>query len=839
MNCSRNLRSPLRVAKGAQPRARSIACGFALALVIASMAITSSADAAPPKITRLSLRGFQAGGTTRVNVGGTGLEGSPRLLLGVPIKEQKLVGPERSNALVFDVTLDGAAAPGVYHLRVQTTDGVSAAELVTIDPLPQMIAPTESAKPLTLPIAVHGLLAGAGVQETAFVGRKGETITIDLLARRFGSKLRPVVHLYDAQRRPLAWSLPQTALAGDVRLTATLPADGQYLVGVHDLTYAAPSNAYYRLAIGTFDFADAVYPPVVARGGSPTLELLGRFGKQSTARLDATSAAAALASSGGEWSGDLRPLPWPKGAAAIGLRPRIQLSDLPELTEEQSVAAGRKHDVLPLAICGRLQQPGEADVYEVTASGKVRVELFADRLGSPLDATLELLNDKGARAALADDVVGPDPRLDYEVPAKAGPLKIVVTDAVGRGGDAYVYRLVVTPLDAAGAPADFRLTFFDDTHHLAPNGSKVFRVAAERAGYDGPIQLKVAGLPAGIAASPVEIPAGADGAFVELRRTGAAKDAAFGQMTIRGEATDGKRKLIRVAESAVHPLGRLQPWLKGDLVAATTQGGPAFSVAWNDDSAAKSDEPRLYLGTDEKLVLKMERSPEAVGTLRLSLITTQTVPGPEGPAAQAATLIRTVAATSNFAGGKNAKPTGEIAVRIPPDLRTAAYDLAFRAELLSADEKTVLGEAFTPPRRFRAVPPLELAVDGLPNGPPPPAKSGASVAYTGTVKRLRDYTGDVTVTLGGLPANVTAPSMILKGKTEKFRLELKLPANLPPQTFDQLTAVATITPDNRRVNNAAKVEVPLPPLTVPGAEGAKPAAAKPAAKSPAPKSKQK
>jgi hypothetical protein len=49
--------------------------------------------------------------------------------------------------------------------------------------------------------------------DTSTVAEDSNETTIDVLAKRFGSKLRPVVHLYDSAKHQLAWSLPQTALA--------------------------------------------------------------------------------------------------------------------------------------------------------------------------------------------------------------------------------------------------------------------------------------------------------------------------------------------------------------------------------------------------------------------------------------------------------------------------------------------------------------------------------------------------------------------------------------------------------------------------------------------------
>jgi hypothetical protein len=810
-----------------------LVCDFAA--LAALFALAANLEAAPPRITKLSVRGFQAGGTTRVSLQGTNLDGDAKLVLGAPVKSQERVGKSTATAAEFDVTLDPAVPTGVYHLRVRTADGLSPAELVTIDGLPQQAAATNAATAIAkIPAAVHGSLSGAAVQEINFTGKQGETITVDVLAARFGSKLRPVVHLYDTERRQLAWSPPQTALAGDARVTVTLPADGKYTVAVHDLAYAAPTPGHFRVAIGALDYVDQVFPPVVAATASAPLELIGRFSREATTTLSATAAAKILAANNSPLGND-RPLPWPGKSAAVGLRPHVALSDLPELIEGATLADSRALPSPPVAVSGRLSQPGEVDLYylELAASEKVQVEVVADRYGSPLDASLEVRDAKGARLAQSDDVVGPDPRLEYTAPKEGAKVTLVVSDALRRGGADGIYRLVVTRLDDAAPRADFRLTVADDTHNVPRGGSKLLRVAVERRGYGGAIRLSVAGLPAGLTAAPVEIPAGGDGALIEIRQTGKESGESFA-VTVVGETNGAKPALVRRAESSIHPLARLQPWLAGESAAAVMGTAAPLAVAW--DAAAAADSAKLYLGTDDKFVVQLQRDPAAKGAVRLSLLTTQPTPAGLNANQAAQQMLRGVAATVDVKPDAK-KPTAEFAVRIPADLRQADYDVALKAELLSADGKTVVAEAYTTPRRLSAAVPIEVKPDAV--KPVTMAKGPTAVALTGELKRLQGYAGDVTLTLTGLPKEATpVQPLVLKAKDAKYKLEFRLPPTYAAARLDGLKLVAAITPDNRRANNAGSTEIVLPPIEIigsaaPSANANPAAAAKPARTKPA------
>lgn len=640
----------------------------------------STAAAAPPKIAALTLRGLQAGGTTHITIRGAALLPEPRLVLDLPVASQTVTGTPRADLVEFDVTLAAAVEPGVYNLRLSTAEGITGPELVTIDRLPQRLAAAAN-QVESLPVALHGVAQGAVVQESKFAGHKGEAIVVDVLARRFGSKLRPVVHLYDSSRRQLAWSLPSTELSGDARLALQLPADDTYTVAVHDLTYAGQAPGYYRLAIGQLDYVDQVFPPVISRQNSLGLDLIGKFGAQPAQRLDAGAVAQHL-SSVGTTAGDYRLLAWPAGSTPVGLRPYVTWSDAAELAEGQSLDASRQLPALPVAVSGRLGEAGEADVYfvDVAEGEKLRAEVFADRIGSPVDAVVEARDAKGARLAVNDDAAGPDPRLDYVVPKGTARLGIAVLDANRRGGVHCIYRLVVSRSDALPPPG-FTLGIFEDTHLVPSDGSKVLRVAAERVNYDGPIALSVEGLPAGFSAPPVEIPARAAGALVEIRRAAGGEPAGAGpcgRIVIRGKSVPaalpaGHAEIVGTAELTGHPLAHLQPWMKYDLAVAGTRSPVAFSAAWGDVPA----EPVAYLGLETTLPVRLQRGPGANGVVRLSLLASQVGTAVNGQV-NPQTLIRGTVATRD----------------IPLDAGVkAAIDKLAQAEKALADAEKKLSDA--------------------------------------------------------------------------------------------------------------------------------------------------
>jgi hypothetical protein len=861
MNCLVNRRAGISRYRKPRQAGLSFACGFALIILLA----TSTAFAAPPRITRLLVRGLQTDGTTRVSVQGADLLDEPRLLVDLPIVSQKVVGTPKANAVDFDVTLGKDVTPGVYHLRLANSEGITSPEVVAVDHLPQRPTPAANAEPEKLPTAVHGVVTGSNVQEIRFAGRKGDAITIDVMARRLGAKLRPVVHLHDSQRQQIAWSLPNTALAGDCRVNVTLPADDTYSVAIHDLTYAAAAPSHFRVAIGAFDYVDQVFPAVVNHASSTSLELMGRFGKAAFAKLDATAAAKSATAGKDGVLGDWRPVAWPGGSSPVGLRPRVQVSEQNELVEGESVGADRQLPALPVAVNGQLSAAGEEDVYHVAVAegDKLRCELFAERLGSPVDGTLELRNDKGARLVANDDTVGADPRVEYTVAKGVTKVTIAVVDSLRRGDASCVYRLVVAKADAK--VNDFRLTMFDDTHHLAQDGSKVLRIEAERQGYEGPIQLRVDGLPPGFAPPATEIPAGASGALLLIQRQStSAQPAPPGRLIVRGESVGTQPIITRAASLTTSPIGELQPWLSYDVAVAPLNKPQPLKVAWD-----AQDEKSLYFGLDRKLTVRFERQPGAIGPVRLSLVTSQVPPivnrqvnvnqtirgsvatvdlpleapvktandavvaaekaladlaklkPKEAETAKHAESLKTATTKRDEAVKKlreaeaKQKTTAEFIVIVPGDLKPTDYDLSIKAELRSLDNQTVVAEAYAAPLRLAGRAPLEIALAPAEESTITlDAKSGATIALTGDLKRLGGFAGDVTVTLEGLPAGVAAPRQVLKAKEDKLRLEYKLPANFAAERIEGVRIAATMIPDARRANINAKLELPLAPLSL-------------------------
>jgi hypothetical protein len=746
---------------------------------------TETATAAP-QISNLSLRGLQTGATTRLTIDGTDLLPNPRIVLPVPLTAQMVKAGATANRIEIEVTLPAQVPPGMYQLRVANPKGISNAVLIGIDDLAQLPFGPQVSR---LPAALHGNLADSATLQTSFVGKKGQRIVVDLEARRLGAAIDPVVDLYDPRHVQVAWSQGISALAGDARLEAILPADGPYTIEFRDILYRAGNPNYFRLKIGELHYADLVYPLGARRGAKAAFELLPRA-LPSGQRLEVDLSAAV---------GDV-PVPFPRVPGLTGAAPRIYVGDFPEVVELDPPQGRLQEVTVPAVINGRISKPGEEDRYRLVVKPgmRLRFDVLANRAGSPLDGVLSLRNEAGAQLAASDDRPDTvDPGLDFTVPNGMTALVAALSDLQGHGGSQYVYRLAVTPVDHP----DFNLMAFEDRHLVPQGGAAVARVRVNRAGYNGAIKLSVQELPEGVVVSGDEIPARATDTLLSFLAPANLSPTAV-VVKVIGTSTDPAVPLRRPALLPETTITRHQPWLRAEVGFAVTEPAP-FRIAW--DGADSS----FAIGSTYPAKVRITRGQGSTGPVRLSLLTSQVVPRtPDGKQEDRNRAVR-VEGTPVIAGGQM---EGAVPIIVPGDLPTLPYDLAIRAELLSTDSKTVLATAVTPSRRFLAVQPFSLQ---LASAATVEAKSGAGPTgkLTGKVVRAGGFNKPVTVALAGLPPELPAPMVTLTGDRSDFELPVAFPygSKLGPLPNVKLVATSPAAPNRVVKSNEIAVTVQVVP----------------------------
>ncbi|MFO0864554.1 MAG: hypothetical protein U0744_07880 [Gemmataceae bacterium] len=739
------------------------------------MFLAAPVIAAEPAIRAVNVRGLQIGGTTTLVIDGDNFGKAPRLLLPHPAT-QTLKPASTDKQATFDVALPADSPAGYWNLRVVTEGGVSLPVLIGVDRLPQKAL---SATVESVPIALHGAVNGATPAVAKFVGKGGQLVIVEVEAQRLGSKLRPVVHLLAPNKVEVAWSWGKPSLWGDARIEATLPTDGEYSVSVHDVEYGPQSPSHFRLKIGQWAYVDQVFPPFVQRGQPANFELLG----STSIKLPATPFARV----------GVEPLALAKDLPLSGPRPFARISATPELMEPAE--AGKVH-ALPAGLCavtGKLATPNEEDRYKVPvkAGTKVRFEVFAERLGSPIDVSLTIRNEMGADLAKNEDAPGTtDAAIEYAVPVKTEHVVVAVTDAQGTGSPRGIYRLVVAPKNEAGDD-DFRLRTTKQRIGVSVGGFAAFPITIDRTGgYEGPIQLAADKMPAGFAAENTLIPEGGEGAIVVVRRPADAGSEAI----LRWKGTT-KVNDERDVSIVGHPLERLQPWLASEVALAPIAAKASdYQIDWKD---LPPDAGLVQAGKPSWQV-KLVKPNEKV-TTKLTLLTSQPPKLVNGqPDANAALRFEKAIEVP----GKEMAAT--IPILVPPELRGTVYDVTIEAEFLD-EKKQPLAFAYAPVRRMAVRESLVVKLDG-PNVLDAAIDPKAGVSYTlkGKIERKEGLTGEVTLAFANLPPGVAAAPLAVKADKSDFEVKLTAPVTQPLGEFRSINLTASGVPDAKQANVRVK-----------------------------------
>jgi hypothetical protein len=482
-----------------------------------------AAFAAGPVLSELQPRGAELGRPFTLTVVGRGLAEGAAIWSTMPASFTPVVPSSASPGMMnapgrtasFLVEPAAGLAPGIYPIRVQSPNGISNVLLFTIGTFPEQTeresAPymqpnrndsIENAEPIeSTPMTLNGTLRGAERDLFRVHGKAGERRVFEVEARRAGSAIDPVLRILDGSGKQLARSEDTPGTGLDARLDFTFPREGYYYVELRDARFSRQVQNYYRLKIGSYTYADGIFPLGGQRGGSVEVSFHG--GNLPNPVKHSINLSDVAAKNG--MSTVLLP-----GSAALPFP--FAVSDLPELIEPTGPVP------VPAVINGRLKEPGEVDRYRiaVTPGDKLLLEVQARELGtSRIEAIITAYGAEGKKIdsagdkPLADDVfavqgtsrTSSDPFLNVTVPDGVQELTIAVEDLAQRGGPHYPYRVVIRR-----QPEEFLLSLLSPHVNIPAGGTAAISVLADRRGYDGPIRIAVAELPAGIRLSGGFIP---------------------------------------------------------------------------------------------------------------------------------------------------------------------------------------------------------------------------------------------------------------------------------------------------------------------------------------------
>ena len=116
----------------------------------------------------------------------------------------------------------------------------------------------------------------------------------------------------------------------------------------------------------------------------------------------------------------------------------------------------------------------------------------------------------------------------------------------------------------------------------------------------------------------------------------------------------------------------------------------------------------------------------------------------------------------------------------------------------------MLRTAYAPVRRLAVLNPLLIKLASPAVDATLDPTTGATVKLMAKIERLAGYTGDVTVTITGLPAGVTGANVVVKTDQSDVPIELKIPANFAAEEVKGIKLTATGPPDPLTANLPVK-----------------------------------
>lgn len=359
---------------------------------------------------------------------------------------------------VVEIEIPEGSSAGDIELRLRTPLGLTNPMVFQIGKAPEIMEKepndleVSSLPALEVPVTINGRIMQGDVDRFLFRAAEGQRLVISVRARQLVPYIadavpgwfEAVLALYDPDGREVACSGGFRSCPDPV-IFYKVPRDGEYTVEIRDAIYRGREDFVYRISIDESPFIKHIFP-AGGRAGSRAYAMVSGWNLPETGLLLDTQPGPekireTTLESGGLYSN----------------RVKYAVCDLPESFEAEPNNTPRDACPvsIPVIVNGRVGIPGDVDVFRFSAEAgdEVTAEVYARRLGSPLDSFLKLTDSSGNILAWNDDNPDKGSGLDThhadsyircKIP-EDGDYFLHLSDAQGQGGKEFVYRLRITP----------------------------------------------------------------------------------------------------------------------------------------------------------------------------------------------------------------------------------------------------------------------------------------------------------------------------------------------------------------------------------------------------------
>ncbi len=519
--------------------------GFCLAFLVCC-ASTVRADLPSIRFDRLRPLGASAGTEVEAEIAGAEIDDVQSLLFDHPgFTATPIEGKERW----FKIAIAEDVPPGTYDVRLVGRWGVSNPRLFAVTRGLTDIAEKEPnndaavAQAIEINSAVNGDADGNGQDMFRFAAKQGQRLVIDCQAGKLDSMMDATMSLSTADGKLLAANSDYNGR--DPLIDFLVPADGEYLITLHDLSYRG--GFPYRLILTDMPRVENVFPRAVQAGKPVELTLLGRNlagAAASSFSLDGlpldeaylqitppTDVLSLGAYRFQEHPSDHSVLPTAATCTLTGFQaeatPLLLVDGDTAIEVEPNDDADKPQAVsLPLIVSGRFDRPRDADWYEFEAAedGQHAIDVYCERIAGRADPYVVVMDDKGDRVTELDDYGHRINAFDGHLRDPSGMVslnagrkyRVLVQDRYRRGGARYQYVLKVRK-----PVPDFYAAVIH-SENPGPAGTTVWQGGAryldviihQSEGFNGPVTLSAEGLPPGLHFAPTTIFNTNSGTFV-------------------------------------------------------------------------------------------------------------------------------------------------------------------------------------------------------------------------------------------------------------------------------------------------------------------------------------
>lgn len=404
------------------------------------------------------------------------------------------------------ITIPADMPPGEIRWQVANANGGSNIGKFVVSDLPETAEPEQHAGPIELPsipAAVSGRISRiTESDEYRFTTPAAAHITCRL-EDRLGQPFSGSLTIKDSAGKVVADGA-DTAGTG-VTLRFASQAGMTYTAAIRDIEFAGDRGYVYRLTIRTTPEVVATLPLVVKRGERHALKLIG-WGLTKSATLEAISQEVTLAGTPGEEQ--TLPIETALGKTIA----KVFTGDATDTLEPAGEDMAQRQLTIPAAVSATFDKidavdglPVDRYRFSAKKGQTIRIVAEVDRFQSPVDPALIITSSAGKELLRNDDAPGvSDALVEFKAP-EDGDYDLAVQDVSGLAPTlASVYRLT---LEDTAKLADFTLQF-PEKLDLPLGGKGDIAIKVARLGvWKSPIDLKIEGLPEGVAPAEVMAPA--------------------------------------------------------------------------------------------------------------------------------------------------------------------------------------------------------------------------------------------------------------------------------------------------------------------------------------------